>query len=222
MRQLLHDHVRGAGLIELLLPKKLMQHNFEFTEQKLDSLVVEHMVIRRFAERQSIHAEITRKGAVSVQKQKMMEFWHERWAMLTEQHNCQVHPFHHPVTGKALLTIEKVRLRLKSRGLGRLVCCTVCKQQPAESLSALLDQHLESGIPIMIWPGKDHNIGGKDIKGVVQKSVHDLPHAVHHLQNKYLLKKGTRNLFLIYDNPNQMLTIAIADDELSLLEAFRT
>ncbi|MEM7127946.1 MAG: hypothetical protein AAF702_16550 [Chloroflexota bacterium] len=215
IRERLDANLTSRAFIELMLPSELMHVNIEFAERKQDCLVGPNIVVRRFGERQ-VKAQMNANRPAAAKKIRYINFWKDRWHQSFGQGNRPVHQFHRRITHACLVDLDNLFYDLKST---EEICCTICEENPKEPFMALLRQHLEWGIPAMIWPGHDgsNRLGQDDIDRLLSTPATRLPHQVRELQKERLLASKARfsenNLFIIFDDPNRMLPTRLQEDK---------
>lgn len=220
IRQKLKNHLRYLAWIELLLPLELMDINFEFVESKVESLIGRHIVIRRFKDRHK-NISATKKTEATNQEIFQIRLWSEIRSKLFRGQGYPVRDFHHSITRSCLDDFNQLCWDLDSN---QKICCTISEDHPHSDFKRLTKQHLASGIPIMIWPGKEYRLQAQDqdVIELLNQSAERLPREVNKLRKKRLGASQKRyaenNLFFIYDDPRRMRVAAEADEDLSFLE----
>lgn len=190
--------------VELFLPRELMGYNLEYPQERR-SLLANHKVIRRFAERQGVNQQRRlRNNRVALKQMEAKEHWERKWQKFREstydmkQHHLWIEEDHMVYENDLYLDLTENRIPG--------ICCTSPSFAPKGQLLKLMEHNLQTGIPICFWSEYE----GLDFKLIfdpcLTKSKEGFRNAIQQLQRSGLKSSASsrdgRFLYLIWDDPD--------------------
>lgn len=190
--------------VEVFLPRELMGYNLEYPQERR-SLLANHKVIRRFAERQGVNKQRrVRNNRVALKQIEAKEHWERKWQKFRgstydmEQHHLWIEEDHMVHENDLYLDLTENRIPG--------ICCTSPSFAPKGQLLKLMEHNLQTGIPICFW-SEYEQIDFKSTFGpCLTKSKEGFRNAIQQLQRSGLKSSASsrkgRFLYLIWDDPD--------------------